>query len=329
MTRSAYEKIHQKIMDLVTLFGIDKVPVLFERIIDGIPNMQLCSYSWYAQRAGCSIDDVIAFFGSELGVYTRDSTQDRFIIFYNDATEKEGLSRFTIAHELGHHFLEHAKQVNTDELRRDGLDEQSYAEIENEANYFARNLLAPAPLIALMDMPKNAYQIEKRFQLTPMAAKVRLKALGADLRQVDYEIITFYKQQFAAFLTDFNTRAVQCSRCSAGQNDGQKYCRICGRKRDNRTRAVGMTKGYPSVPVDEDGKAVFCPACHNTKLHLGSFCPVCGGCVVNICINNHILCDGDGHVCNTILAGDARYCHKCGGKSTFLQYGVLKQWDKE
>ena len=329
MTQSAYERIHQKIMDLVALFGIDKVPVLLENIIDQIPNMQLCSYSWYAQRAGCSMDDVIAFFGSDLGAYTRDGKRDRFIIFYNDAIEKEGLSRFTIAHELGHHFLEHAKQVNTAALRREGLDDEAYAQIESEANYFARNLLAPAPLIALMDMPKNAYQIERRFHLTPMAAKVRLKALGADLRQVDYEIIAFYKQQFAQFLADFNTYDARCNRCGAGYGHSHNHCRICGAKRGRKMRGQEKIREYTFVSVDQNSKVEDCPTCGNIQLQLGSFCPVCGGCAVNICMDNNIVRDGGERGCNTLLAGDARYCHRCGEKGTFLQYGVLAPWNSD
>ena len=59
---------------------------------------------------------------------------------YVNADDTPARQNFTIAHELGHILLEHD---NYDILYRRDLENQSNKTVEQEANYFAANLLVP------------------------------------------------------------------------------------------------------------------------------------------------------------------------------------------
>jgi Zn-dependent peptidase ImmA (M78 family) len=74
---------------------------------------------------------------------------DMFSIFYNDSIASEGFRRFTIAHELGHYFLDgHYKYIFADGNSRH-VSESGYSsddQIEREADAFAASLLMPSGL---------------------------------------------------------------------------------------------------------------------------------------------------------------------------------------
>ena len=76
--------------------------------------------------------------------HTTSYKKDRYIIYYNDTHGNKGLEPFTIAHELGHYFLGHMKYGR---VFRGGLGNKLYDDLEKEVNSFARNLLAPLPML--------------------------------------------------------------------------------------------------------------------------------------------------------------------------------------
>jgi hypothetical protein len=74
---------------------------------------------------------------------------DMFSIFYNDSISSDGFRRFTIAHELGHYFLEgHYKHIFADGNSRHVSDSgySSDDPFEREADAFAAALLMPPGL---------------------------------------------------------------------------------------------------------------------------------------------------------------------------------------
>jgi Zn-dependent peptidase ImmA (M78 family) len=74
------------------------------------------------------------------------TTGNRFGIFYSDSFSSEGLRRFTLAHELGHYFLEgHWKHIFADGNARHVSDSGFYSDehCEREADAFAAALLMP------------------------------------------------------------------------------------------------------------------------------------------------------------------------------------------
>ncbi|MDQ9172059.1 ImmA/IrrE family metallo-endopeptidase [Oxalobacteraceae bacterium R-40] len=99
--------------------------------------------------------------------------------------------RFTIAHEIGHHVLQHKGDLFIDQTvlnRRDGRSSYAIDSQEIEANAFAAALLMPRQqvtneLIALMNSSmieqKNlARELANRFQVSEQAMSFRLVNLG-------------------------------------------------------------------------------------------------------------------------------------------------------
>lgn len=74
-------------------------------------------------------------------------------------TDSEPVKRFSIAHELGHHFLKTAHE--------DGR------EAEIEANAFAGELLVPGPqLLAAVEQTTSAAALANRFQVSQAALRI-------------------------------------------------------------------------------------------------------------------------------------------------------------
>ncbi|MGS0765308.1 hypothetical protein [Syntrophomonas curvata] len=68
--------------------------------------------------------------------------------------------------------------------------------------------------------------------------------------------------------------------------------------------------------LNENGKALKCPICENEEMwERGEFCRICGKFVVNSCT-----------YCDTIAAGNSRYCELCGAETTFFKHKYLENW---
>lgn len=112
------------------------------------------------------------------GACAYDHKKERYVIYYNDTKKNEGLTRFTIAHELGHIFLEHHKRADTDIMLRKGISASVYKAFENGANCFARNFLSPQPLVPLVTDITQDYsidEIKEAFNISHDAAITRRK----------------------------------------------------------------------------------------------------------------------------------------------------------
>ena len=84
---------------------------------------------------------------------------NRYVIYYNDQESSEGRIRWTLFHEIGHCYLGH----------HDNPDDSLHDIEEQEANLFAKNAIAPPPLIAKLqcDCPSA---IAHRFDTSLQAA---------------------------------------------------------------------------------------------------------------------------------------------------------------
>lgn len=78
-----------------------------------------------------------------VGALTKANSGQWYIII--NTIENIGRRNFTIAHELGHYFLEHLLQGNSFYCSDDAIAEESQttSPIEHEANHFASCLLMP------------------------------------------------------------------------------------------------------------------------------------------------------------------------------------------
>lgn len=146
---------------------------------------------------------------SFVGSFTKAVNSQKYIMI-NSNIDNFGRKNFTIAHELGHYFLNHSLKQNDfycidNEILEDG---SSTSEIEKEANYFATCLLMPEEKItnafkALLSNSKKTYNYDfllvknsnysvwkgicdtltKRYGVSEAALRYRLKSLNlADFR---------------------------------------------------------------------------------------------------------------------------------------------------
>lgn len=111
--------------------------------------------------------------------------QDGVVAIGVNNKQRSGRKRFTVAHELGHHLLEHHDRFHVDLGPSNELgDAPSFDwKLEREANDFAANVLMPASMVRerYADNPSSR-ALAKTFGVSPIAMGYRLVSLG--LREV-------------------------------------------------------------------------------------------------------------------------------------------------
>lgn len=109
------------------------------------------------------------------GMYVNDGGKPT--IYYN-MMDPENRKRFTIAHELGHHVLQHGNRFRDTSATLSG---GSYDPAEVSANRFAAELLMPAYSTKVMVVDNgitSLSQLANAFQVSEQAMHYRLKNLG-------------------------------------------------------------------------------------------------------------------------------------------------------
>lgn len=126
-----------------------------------------------AKRQGSSLRFAGSDFGTRFdGQLEYHPAKKRFLLFYNNKYDEgypPGLhhprTRFSIAHELGHYFLEHHRQLLLSGKRphKSTSEFRSNIQIEREADAFAAALLMPSYLLrpAINRAPLSIARIEK------------------------------------------------------------------------------------------------------------------------------------------------------------------------
>ena len=130
-----------------------------------------------AKKLGIEVyeSDLTDISGSLSGFITYDdpATKSHPKIFIEKSMSPER-KKFTLAHELGHHFLHEGIK-----LRLDNLDYSSNSKNtveESGANYFAAALLMPKELlIRLINKKKSVEEIAEYFQVSLSAARNRIR----------------------------------------------------------------------------------------------------------------------------------------------------------
>lgn len=290
----------------------------------------LITYSELAKEKGVWIEDIIDAFQSEDGYTIYDGSN--YTIAYNDTIYSKGRIRFTLMHEIGHIYLKHLLDFEETVLTRSTLTENKYKTLENEANSFARNLLAPVMVVKDLDLKTN-YDLVDFFGLSQSAAKVRLKSLLQDYLNLSGAFIRFQKDYFRSFIYSV-LHSKFCFICDHHFiAEEAEYCSICGSSYLINKKGMGKVI-YNGHFLDDNSRATICPNCDNEHLNYeGDYCIICGTGIVNKCASTYRTYETGFHnlepSCETLLDGDARFCMKCGNESTFFQQGLLEDWKKE
>lgn len=139
-------------------------PISLTQIISNFDNIRLIKYSDAARSLGISISEYLhEFTNSNYAMSFFQKSAKKYIIIYNDSLD-ERVSRFTVAHELGHYFLKHK------------IDDEVSGK---EANCFARNLLCPVPFIDAIEC-HGTLDYCQYFMVTPVMAEVSINYRNID-----------------------------------------------------------------------------------------------------------------------------------------------------
>lgn len=310
-------------------FKIGALPVSLEIIWSSFKNLKVRSYSWFAERQGIELTDVISFADSESGCCWFLVKENKYMILYNDTINSPGHIRWTIAHELGHYILRHNEKSHKTIISRSSLTMSEYERIEKEANCFARTLLAPPTVLAALGS-LDTKSVANMCNISLQAARNVLNFFRSGIK---FGKLNVPKgkiiELFHSFIVEQNVR--ECVHCTHYFVDlYAKYCPICGNNKFTKMKGDSHMI-YEGYELDEQMYPKKCPRCKNEEIDKsGEYCKICGTGVVNKCTNRRFDRDGDIEwECNTINAGNARHCIKCGDRTSYFVDKLLLPWEEE
>ena len=310
--------------------GIDRFPVSLHAIQQQFCNLfQIYSYSALMKEEGISREECCRFLNSDDGVAVFDG-RSKYFVFYNDKKMKQRI-RFTIAHEIGHIFLDHHQEYGISFLGREGVSQELYKRLEKEANCFARNLLCPAyhtdilldshgisntvrgrgkweitkltPLIENLKIIFCAKDlIETAFEVSPLAAKTRLDFLNADINHYIRNPLDWKSTSHIR-----HTAAWYCSHCGLERLPASTHCSECGKKHFVfQVSSTGFQ--YKDARLNDNMQFASCPVCGNTEFsESAGYCKRCGLPLSNVCT----------HDPTHLNHPEAKHCYACGKPTAF------------
>lgn len=330
MIKPDYTRVCRQVLFVFQRYQLCNLPISLDFLICQAAGLKLQSYSDAVKGSSLTPEKWAEFLGSDLGAYISNPANGQAVIYYNDTKENNGLDRFTIAHELGHHFLGHGQYAKGGGPLSHSVSEQEYQALENEANCFARNLLCPIPLIELIGIQvTNEDELVNVFDVSASAARTRALFYSSDKKRMKNGTQHFFAHQFEESV-HFYQNLCFCSECGHIFSIAHAaYCPVCGGgSKHFIQRGRRYAPAYTGPKSDERGKLLCCPKCGNGHTSLGDYCPVCGTYLLNQCASagKHHAPLSLADSCGALLPANARYCCFCGNESTFLQSGFLKPW---
>lgn len=328
-----YPNYQQPIVEALAVLedsGISRFPVDLHAIQRQYKNLfEIRSFGNLMKDKGISREDCCHFFGSTDGAAVCNGF-GRYIVFYNEEKIKQRI-RFTIAHELGHIFLNHHEEYGKSVLERGGVTPTLYERIEHEADCFARNLLCPAYNAEQLLIShgftrsfnsKNRWiktgttQITKNlksnigaeallvraFDISLAAAKARVDFLAADRKNLSPDQL-----DASPTLQLKHTAMWYCPSCGLARRPGASYCSECGRK-SFVFLANRATFHYRDIGINDFSQFISCPVCGNRDFSKDAgFCKICGTPLSNTCTQDVA------HINHP----EAKYCNVCGKPTSF------------
>lgn len=340
--KANYAKAEKAADELLKINNVNSLPVKVKKLSKIFPDLKIRSYTWYSNKYNVSFQDLIELTDSDEGCCWYFKDLGRYLILYNDLVQNKGRIRWTIAHELGHYILKHNEITNKAILTRSSLSDKEYNIFESEANCFARELLAPSPVLRSIG-GENPFFISYLCGISLEAATNVYNFLKqGDQLGIKYTSGNPIVRLFSEFIHNVKN-AKWCTECNHSFSKcNANYCPVCGSKNIIKNSIFfreGDKMRYSLIELDEIGRAKQCPRCGNEDIK-GRYCNVCNTYLFNKCsgfddddpnfqnrgsIKWHLHEEG----CGQILDGHARYCHECGCTSSFYEEGLLDHWINE
>ncbi|WP_288840696.1 ImmA/IrrE family metallo-endopeptidase [uncultured Mitsuokella sp.] len=147
---------------------------------------KIYTYQELAEQCDMRISDVCDEFDSDDGGLWYNTKTQEYVVAYNHLVCPEGRVRWTLAHELGHIVLGHLEDFPQTRLSNFTVTPEELKVLDQEANKFASEVLAPAALLfGLADKAQNYteefYYALSRYvcHLSCQAAFYRAKSISA------------------------------------------------------------------------------------------------------------------------------------------------------
>lgn len=161
-------------------FNLPKLsfPIQPKEVVKLIPNCRYMTYQQFADMNQCSLKFVRQICQSDSGCCHYDSTNDRYLIIYNDSysfLNSLGRQRWTFAHEIGHIVLGHFSIAAQEQFAEDRYDPYYDNIFEHEADFFASTLLSPLALFPVLNI-QTANDAKWRLGLSKTASENRFHA---------------------------------------------------------------------------------------------------------------------------------------------------------
>lgn len=142
-----YEIAQDTAIAVLKTIGYYKLPIDPLEIAKYCLNLKVKTYRDISIITNYSTDTIAQVLNTDDGELIYNPNNEKNVLIYNEAVPNKNRQRFTQAHELGHFFLNHNKKNKNCSIFQGNLTEEEYDVMEKEANYFAKRLLAPIPLI--------------------------------------------------------------------------------------------------------------------------------------------------------------------------------------
>lgn len=148
MIRKIY--VQQRVLELYRKMPGIRYPIDPIEIEPYLPvKCRFLSYEKMAEVSHSTIEEVAALCGSHSGASHYDTEKEHCLILFQDS-ENKGRVRWTQSHEIGHVCLGH---LQLKEYGRSIKQPNAYSkQMEEEADFFAWNLLAPLPIMREMNI---------------------------------------------------------------------------------------------------------------------------------------------------------------------------------
>ena len=259
---------------------------------------------------------------------------------------------FDCMHELIHYFFHDISYCQL-MCSEKNINQDFY--IEWQANEGAAQFLVPYQLFIpkYIELEKkyahsiweddSITELSKYFNVSYGVIKNRINSLETEIlqykegRKINSLIIISKSRANRLGIESSRIKQLYCKECLGIIDDDFNYCPICGKNlmnhsifRQKKRKGAGFMIYKNDIETDENKKVKKCPRCNNEEILDGDYCQICGLELYNRCTNYQEdnygnFVGGCGEFCKT----NARYCHKCGYKTSFYTLGILSDYTSE
>lgn len=179
MVSVRYEFIELQVLDFFGLIediqpSLLSFPLDMVSIIQTFESYKLWSYQYYSKKFDIPIEQVIINCQSNSGCTFYNKKDNLHLIVFNKL-KPQGRQKWTLAHELGHCFLNHFDEICNEHIAENNITSIFNKTLESEADCFASLLLAPFPLYKALGI-RSKTDIQSTFGLSAQASENRFNS---------------------------------------------------------------------------------------------------------------------------------------------------------